>query len=101
MHASRRRLSVDVDWVPGNSPIFAAVKFIESLDIFPAHLEIEHINIGPHTVRVLGLGKGYETGLVTIYKHMIGLRAGDRCAPALERPTNKDLCGVLAILLRY
>jgi hypothetical protein len=54
--------SVDVDGIPSNSPIFTAVQFIEFLVVFITYLEIEHIDIGAHTVRILRLGEGDETG---------------------------------------
>jgi hypothetical protein len=55
--------SLGVDGIPSYGSIFAAVELIEPLNVFPTHLEIKHIDIGTHTVRVLRLGKGNETGL--------------------------------------
>lgn len=54
--------SVDIDGIPSNSPIFTAVQFIEFLDVFIADLETKNIEIGAHTVRILRLGEGDETG---------------------------------------
>ena len=54
--------SVDINGIPSNSPIFAAVQFIEFLDVFLADLEIKHLDIGAHTVGILRLGEGDETG---------------------------------------
>lgn len=53
--------SVNIDGIPGNSPLFTAVQFIEFLDVFLADLETKHIDIGAHTVRILRLGEGDET----------------------------------------
>jgi hypothetical protein len=53
---------VNVDGIPSNSPLFTTVQFIEFVDVFLADLEAKHIDIGTHTVWVLGLGKGDQTG---------------------------------------
>ncbi len=53
-------ISVNVDRIPSNSPLFTAVQFIESLDVFLADFEIKYIDIGAHTVRVLRLGERNE-----------------------------------------
>jgi hypothetical protein len=54
--------SVDIDGIPGNSPIFTAVQFIEFLDVLLADLETKHIDIGAHTIWILRLGEGDKTG---------------------------------------
>jgi hypothetical protein len=86
--------SVDIDRIPSHSTIFAAIKFIKFLDILFAQLKVKHPDVGTYAIRILRLRKKNKTGHAIRY-----IVAGERrVLLMLHRPTNEDLCWILAIL---
>jgi len=70
--------SVNINRIPSNSTIFAAIEFIKFLDVLSVYLKVKHLNVRTYAIGVLRFRK--------------------RDKIMLQRPANEDVGWILAVL---
>ena len=61
IHTPKKIPSVDIDWVPGNRALLAAVESVNRRHILRAQFEVVHRCVADHTSGVRGLRQGRES----------------------------------------